>query len=223
MASNDNDQQPKKKKPIQHLIGGGIAGFVESSICHPFDTVKTRMQLRDQSTPSKEVVKRMGSKATRDALGMLQGKTMISKENVHFNGLKSATWKQRMLSPALSSAAAAMSTASKAAVQTAHPVLADLGPFGTARKIVTREGPTALYLGLTAVYTGIIPKMAIRFVSFEFYRDNLTRWCNHYSGLPSSSTPLTSVTFTAGLLSGLTEAVAIVTPAEVCKICMQSQ
>lgn len=234
MASKDKDQQPKKKKPIQHLIGGGIAGFVESSVCHPLDTIKTRMQLRRQTTATKEVVKRMEGKA----LGSMRDASV--KETVHvkpnLDGIKSANvggatepfhdvgWKQRVPSAALSSAAATMSTASKAAVETAAPpVVATLGPFGTARRIVTREGPLALYKGLTAVYTGIIPKMAIRFVSFEWYRDNLNRWYNHYSELPSSSTPPSSVTFTAGLFSGLTEAVAIVTPAEVCKIRMQGQ
>ena len=38
----------KKKRPLSHtLLAGGIAGFVESSICHPLDTIKTRMQLRE--------------------------------------------------------------------------------------------------------------------------------------------------------------------------------
>jgi len=96
----------------------------------------------------------------------------------------------------------------------------------------------ALYKGLTAVYTGIIPKMAIRFVSFEYYRDVLGGWYNQYNNnnnnsnnnnnVPTSSSlspppPPPAVTFFAGLLCGLTEAVAIVTPAEVCKIRMQSQ
>jgi solute carrier family 25 citrate transporter 1 len=93
-------------------------------------------------------------------------------------------------------------------------VQAPLGPIGTARRIVQREGFFALYKGLTAVYTGIVPKMAIRFVSFEQYRE----WGQAMAGGPS-----TTVTFTAGLASGLTEAILVVTPAEVCKIRMQSQ
>ncbi|EED88517.1 succinate/fumarate mitochondrial transporter, partial [Thalassiosira pseudonana CCMP1335] len=147
----------KKKKPIQHLLAGGTAGFVESSICHPLDTIKTRMQLRRQTTHRKVIEK-----------------------------------------------------------------VAPLGPFGTARRIIQREGPLALYKGLTAVYTGIVPKMAIRFVSFEWYRDILGGWYDSYTGF-TASTPSPTVTFTAGLLSGLTEAILIVTPAEVCKIRMQSQ
>jgi solute carrier family 25 citrate transporter 1 len=59
-----------------------------------------------------------------------------------------------------------------------------------------------------------VPKMAIRFVSFEFYRDNL---------LSYDVMQPTSATFVAGLASGITEAVMVVTPAEVCKIRMQSQ
>jgi solute carrier family 25 citrate transporter 1 len=57
--------------------------------------------------------------------------------------------------------------------------------------------------------------MAIRFVSFEQYKD----WLALYTPLGRS----TSATFCAGLASGLTEAVLVVTPAEVCKIRMQSQ
>lgn len=56
--------------------------------------------------------------------------------------------------------------------------------------------------------------MAIRFVSFEHYRDVL-----------KMRTPLgdDATNFTSGLLCGLTEAIVIVTPAEVLKIRMQSQ
>jgi solute carrier family 25 citrate transporter 1 len=98
-----------------------------------------------------------------------------------------------------------------------HPtaVQATLGPIGTARRIVQREGWLALYKGLTAVYTGSILKFSIRFVSFEQYREWLT--------VMNNNELTTTVTFTAGLASGLTEAVMIVTPAEVCKIRMQSQ
>ena len=46
-------------------------------------------------------------------------------------------------------------------------ITATLGPFGTATRIVKREGFFALYKGLSAVYTGIIHKMAIRFLSVE--------------------------------------------------------
>lgn len=43
----------KKKKPLSHtLIAGGTAGLVESSICHPLDTIKTRMQLRNNHIES---------------------------------------------------------------------------------------------------------------------------------------------------------------------------
>ena len=36
--------------------------------------------------------------------------------------------------------------------------------------IVRRETPLALYKGLGAVLSGIVPKMAIRFASFETYK-----------------------------------------------------
>jgi len=161
-------------------------------------------------------------------------------------------WKQRLPTATTSSSAASAATstviksstttttAAAATTTTSPTVVATLGPFGTARRIIQREGPMALYKGLTAVYTGIVPKMAIRFVSFEYYRDVLGGWYNTYQTTSSSSggsvtaaaastaaAEATSippqVTFFAGLLSGLTEAILVVTPAEVCKIRMQSQ
>ena len=39
--------------------------------------------------------------------------------------------------------------------------------------IVKKETPLALYTGLGAVLTGIVPKMAIRFTSFESYKQML--------------------------------------------------
>lgn len=80
-----------------HLVAGGIAGVVESSCCHPLDTIKTRMQLRTSA----------GSKR---------------------------------------------------------------GPIATASRIVSHEGFFALYKGLSAVMAGIVPKMAVRFTSFEAYK-----------------------------------------------------
>jgi len=115
-------------------------------------------------------------------------------------------------------AAAAGTTATTAVVHNVPQgtVQAPLGPIGTARRIVQREGFLALYKGLTAVYMGIIPKMAIRFVSFEQYREWLAAYTNN-------GQITTGITFTAGLASGLTEAVMVVTPSEVCKVRMMGQ
>jgi len=135
---------PKKKRhPLEHFLAGGSAGLVESSVCHPLDTIKTRMQLRTQ-------------------------------------------------------------------IANAKPI----GAFTTATRIVKREGFTSLYKGLSAVYTGIIPKMAVRFASFEQYKALSADEDGHNSQV---------TVFFSGLLSGLTEAILIVTPAEVCKIRMQAQ
>jgi solute carrier family 25 citrate transporter 1 len=245
MSSKD---QKKKKKPIQHFLAGGAAGLVESSVCHPLDTIKTRMQLRRQTTLQSRA---LGS--LRDASGKkpsalhrtagdaaaattrtgsdaaLKSETVRVKPDVSRAQSTAASanaafhdvgWKQRVVP---SASETATSTVTKAAsTPAAQPVVAPLGPFGTARRIVQREGPLALYKGLTAVYTGIVPKMAIRFVSFEYYRDTLGGWYGKYAGVTTTPPP-TGITFTAGLLSGLTEAILVVTPAEVCKIRMQSQ
>jgi solute carrier family 25 citrate transporter 1 len=44
------------------------------------------------------------------------------------------------------------------------------GFIGTGADIIKKETPLGLYKGLGAVLTGIVPKMAIRFTSFEAYK-----------------------------------------------------
>lgn len=108
-------------------------------------------------------------------------------------------------------------TNSRAKVANPHPP-----PFQAKRRgfiktgveIVKRETPLALYKGLGAVLTGIVPKMAIRFTSYEWYKQALAS----QSGEISSR-----ATFLAGLAAGVTEAVAVVTPMEVVKIRLQAQ
>ncbi|KAI2642737.1 mitochondrial carrier [Xylaria nigripes] len=89
------------------------------------------------------------------------------------------------------------------------------GFIKTGAEIVRRETPLGLYKGLGAVVTGIVPKMAIRFTSFESYKQLLA---NKETGSISGSG-----TFIAGLAAGVTEAVAVVTPMEVIKIRLQAQ
>lgn len=89
------------------------------------------------------------------------------------------------------------------------------GFIRTGTEIVKRETPLGLYKGLGAVMTGIVPKMAIRFSSFEAYKQLLA---NKETGTVSGQ-----ATFMAGLAAGVTEAVAVVTPMEVIKIRLQAQ
>ncbi|KAK0210876.1 mitochondrial carrier domain-containing protein [Desarmillaria ectypa] len=89
------------------------------------------------------------------------------------------------------------------------------GFFATGTYIVRRETPLALYKGLGAVLSGIVPKMAIRFASFEAYKGWL-------ADKETGTTSLGNI-FLAGLGAGTTEAVAVVTPMEVVKIRLQAQ
>ena len=89
------------------------------------------------------------------------------------------------------------------------------GFIKTGAEIIKRETPLGLYKGLGAVLTGIIPKMAIRFTSFESYKQALA---DEHTGAVSGQ-----ATFLAGLAAGVTEAVAVVTPMEVIKIRLQAQ
>ncbi len=96
-----------------------------------------------------------------------------------------------------------------------QPGLPARGFLATGASIVQRETPLGLYKGLGAVMTGIVPKMAIRFSSFEWYKQLLA---DKRTGAVSGP-----ATFAAGLASGVTEAVAVVTPMEVLKIRLQAQ
>ncbi|KAF2144189.1 uncharacterized protein K452DRAFT_223504 [Aplosporella prunicola CBS 121167] len=88
------------------------------------------------------------------------------------------------------------------------------GFLKTGSEIIKRETPLGLYKGLGAVLTGIVPKMAIRFTSYEWYKQMLAGKDGSVSG---------QATFMAGLAAGVTEAVAVVTPMEVVKIRLQAQ
>lgn len=205
--------QKKKKHPGLQLIAGGAAGFVESSICHPLDTIKTRMQLRRQQSTIQAVRARSSLHepgfTTRSMSSLAEPRLSVlhSSSGVHEPGQSIQRMKLGQQAHAI-------------APPRAPVVTATLGPIGTAKRIIQREGFLSLYKGLTAVYTGIIPKMAIRFLTFESYRETLQTMV----GPPTNGAEFsTSVNFTAGLASGLTEAIVIVTPAEVCKIRMQAQ
>ncbi|KAG1055716.1 hypothetical protein G6F43_002337 [Rhizopus delemar] len=89
-----------------------------------------------------------------------------------------------------------------------------LGFIGVGLKIVQNESFWALYKGLGAVVSGIVPKMAIRFSSFELYKS----WMADAQGKVS----MTSVFF-AGLAAGTTEAVMVVSPMDLIKIRLQAQ
>ncbi|KAJ9076371.1 Mitochondrial succinate-fumarate transporter [Entomophthora muscae] len=86
--------------------------------------------------------------------------------------------------------------------------------FNVGARIVTKEGTLALYKGLGAVVSGIVPKMAIRFSSFEYYKSLMA---DKDGNVPVQKT------FLAGLGAGVTEAVMVVTPMDVVKIRLQAQ
>lgn len=219
--NNNNNNTNKKKNPLMHLVAGGCAGLVESSVCHPLDTIKTRMQLRRQATSVEKVVVKMRDSMMEPALRL---KHSLSEPAARFATAEPGLQRLATTTAATPNVTTVIKMGGKttaAGGAAVPPVVATLGPIGTARRIIEREGFLALYKGLTAVYTGIIPKMAIRFLSFEQYKE-LFAYGVQKGGMQDKVSP-TLITFTAGLMSGLTEAVLVVTPAEVCKIRMQSQ
>ncbi|KAF8852728.1 mitochondrial carrier [Acephala macrosclerotiorum] len=84
----------------------------------------------------------------------------------------------------------------------------------TASQILRTEGIPALYKGFDAVVTGMGPKMAVRFTSFEAYKSMLASMRGDITG-PNI--------FCAGLAAGVTEAIYIVNSMEVIKIRLQGQ
>jgi solute carrier family 25 citrate transporter 1 len=82
-------------------------------------------------------------------------------------------------------------------------------------QIAQKEGFLSLYKGLGAVVSGIVPKMAIRFSSFEAYKE--------YLADPVTGTTNSMGIFMAGLGAGATESLLVVTPMDVIKIRLQSQ
>lgn len=88
------------------------------------------------------------------------------------------------------------------------------GMWNCGRTILAEEGASALYKGLTPFVTHLMLKYALRFGSFQFYR----RLMGAEDGQASAGRD-----FAAGLASGLTEAVVIVTPFEVIKTRLQQQ
>lgn len=87
------------------------------------------------------------------------------------------------------------------------------GFIQTGVEIARKETPLGLYKGLGAVLTGIVPKMAIRFTSYEWYKQLISK--------DGRVTP--GGNFICGLAAGVTEAVLVVTPMEVVKIRLQAQ
>ncbi|KAJ3056783.1 hypothetical protein HK097_004047 [Rhizophlyctis rosea] len=82
-------------------------------------------------------------------------------------------------------------------------------------QIVQKEGFLSLYKGLGAVVSGIVPKMAIRFSSFEYFKEQMA---DKKTGQVSAMG-----NFVAGLAAGTTEAIMVVTPMDVIKIRLQAQ
>lgn len=207
-------KEQKKKNPLQHLIAGGCAGFVESSICHPLDTIKTRLQLRRQSQKIDAIKAR--SSLMEPALRLKHSLAEPLATIQRGASLTEPSHKMVLESSNANVGTAPNTTSTRTIKYSGTAVTASLGPIGTAKRIIKREGFFALYKGLGAVYCGIIPKMAIRFLSFEQYKLGLGK-------ITGASQTNTSLIFSAGLASGLTEAILVVTPAEVCKIRMQGQ
>ncbi|KAI8078574.1 mitochondrial carrier domain-containing protein [Thamnidium elegans] len=90
-----------------------------------------------------------------------------------------------------------------------------LGFLGVGAKIIRNESFWGLYKGLGAVVSGIVPKMAIRFSSFELYKEWLAD--------PATGKVSTLSVFFAGLAAGTTEAVLVVSPMDLIKIRLQAQ
>jgi len=89
------------------------------------------------------------------------------------------------------------------------------GMFDCLKKIAAEEGVGALYKGLTPFVTHLTLKYALRFGSFEWFKQLL--------GADKDGNTTPAKNFSAGLLVGSLEACLIVTPFEVIKTRLQKQ
>jgi solute carrier family 25 (mitochondrial citrate transporter), member 1 len=64
-------------------------------------------------------------------------------------------------------------TASKVQIFSFKPVPRSNNFIAVGYQIAQKEGVLSLYKGLGAVVSGIVPKMAIRFSSFEYFKQSL--------------------------------------------------
>lgn len=88
------------------------------------------------------------------------------------------------------------------------------GLFTTVSTTLKKEGVTALYKGLSPFCTHLVLKYSVRWWFNDTYRSLLA---------DEDGTVSTPASFLAGLMSGVTEAVLIVTPFEVVKTRLQTQ
>ena len=150
-------EQKKKRNSFLQLIAGGTAGFVESSICHPLDTIKTRMQLRSQQS----TMKANRAKSFLQEPNSIPAKSSL-QEPISIRSMSSLGSGLQLTNqnPTSNKAPFGVGNPRKSAVSRHGMIVtASLGPIATARRIVKHGGVMSLYKGLTAVYCGIIPKV----------------------------------------------------------------
>lgn len=103
-----------------------------------------------------------------------------------------------------------------------------MGPLATAIDIRKKEGFPGLYKGLGAVVTGIVPKMAIRFLSFEYLKqlmagEQKATIRQTFFGTAYDISAIHKILLLAGLGAGVIETVMVVNPMDVVKIRLQAQ
>ena len=175
--AEDAPKAPPKKTFVKHLVAGGAAGLMESSICHPLDTIKTRMQNRG-----------VGGSTT----GPIATGASLPLSHVPTHPLTHP----RTLRPSIATL--------RHPTHYSHPLLLTTRSSSpnarysaltrdTGIRMVKQGGVTSLYKGLTAVQCGIVPKMAIRFSSFEQFKLMLA---------DSEGNVSFAKTFLAGIMAG---------------------
>jgi len=97
------------------------------------------------------------------------------------------------------------------------------GVTDCARQMLRHEGgPARLYAGLTPFVFQLVVKYAYRFGSFVWFRNSLAATAEYHCGSEFQHAHSSALDFAAGLASGVTEAVLVVTPFEVVKTRLQN-
>jgi len=117
-----NSSEKKKKHPGLQLVAGGSAGLVESSICHPLDTIKTRMQLRRQQS----TIEAVRARSSLHEPGLTRSmSSMSSFAEPKLTHLHSSTGEPSGIRAAVNSI---MGRSSSMQITNRSPVQATLGP-----------------------------------------------------------------------------------------------
>jgi len=179
--------------PICTFVKGGLTGFVEAIICYPTEFIKTQLQLQSKTAPEytgmmdcarKTIAQHGPTGLYRGALPLILGSS--GKQAARWTGYETMsnalkddqgklTIPKRMLAGAFGGVSEALLAVTP--IETLKTRVTDdmrrgtgnyTGSFDALVKIIKREGPMGLYMGLVPTIAKQATNQAVRF-PVQFY------------------------------------------------------